>query len=94
MPKKDFKKLRTAQYDYNEDEFQERYNYGKPTKSNDNLGGGGNKKHINKYEEDDYAYSKKDVKSSEKKKGNSNVLNCVINLLKELSHNELMYNST
>ena len=41
-------------------------------------------KYENKYE-DEY----KENKPKEKKKGNSNVLNVVINLLKELSTNEL-----
>ena len=77
------------------DRYNYKYNYDeRPIKGNNNYYGnnnnnnnyrknnnyGDNYKYKDNYEDNDY---------KEKKKGNSNVLNCVISLLKELSPNEL-----
>jgi hypothetical protein len=43
----------------------------------------------NNFDDDKYGNNFEDNNRNEKKKGNSNVLNVVINLLKELSPNEL-----
>ena len=64
------------------------YNYdNKPIRANSGMiPKNNNLKKNNNYRnyEDNYEYN-----NSEKKKGNSNILNCVISLLKELSTNEL-----
>ena len=86
-PKKNFQQMRNKQnddYGYNKkkstDYNDNRYNYdNRPIKGSSGAYGNSNKYKDN-YEEDNY---------KAKKKGNSNVLNCVINLLKELSPNEL-----
>ena len=86
-PKKNFQQMRGKQnddYGYNKkkstDYNDDRYNYdNRPIKGSSGAYGNSNKYKDN-YEEDNY---------KAKKKGNSNVLNCVINLLKELSPNEL-----
>ena len=75
--KYDFKKYKTKQYDnfnYDDDNYNNKYNKGG---KNGGLGESGN--YGNSYGNSDF----------KNKKGNSNVLNCVIMLLKELSHNEL-----
>ena len=86
-PKKTFQQMRSKQnddYGYNKkksnDYNDDRYNYdNRPIKGSGGAYGNKNKYKDN-YEEDNY---------NPKKKGNSNVLNCVINLLKELSPSEL-----
>ena len=82
-PKKNFQQMRGKQnddYGYNKikssDYNDNRYNYdNRPIKGSS----GASNKYKDNYEEDNY---------KAKKKGNSNVLNCVINLLQELSPNE------
>ena len=72
------KKYKTKQYDnFNFEEAEEKYGHktGKNGGINENSG----------FDNNNYGNS-----GNKNKKGNSNVLNCVIMLLKELSHNELM----
>ena len=90
-PKKTFQPSRHMQNDnyghYNKNE-NDKYNYDdRPIRKNSAIGPKNNKRNdIYKNAFDDNNYEKN---SGEKKKGNSNVLNCVIALLKELSPNEL-----
>lgn len=71
--------------DNNRDDEYEGYNNNRTKKGREDYN-----RHENKYEDNDYGYNKREMRTTtEKKKGNSNVLNCVICLLKELSHNEL-----
>ena len=92
-PKKTYQGGRSRQ---NED-FQ-RYNQNDDNYNYDNrpirgvsgvMGKNSNYKKNNNYEDDKYGNNYDNNRSNEKKRGNSNVLNCVINLLKELSTNEL-----
>ena len=92
-PKKTFQPSRHMQNDnyghYNKNENEnDKYNYDdRPIRKNSAIGPKNNKRNdIYKNAFDDNNYEKN---SGEKKKGNSNVLNCVIALLKELSPNEL-----
>ena len=72
--KYEFKKYKNKQYDNYDDDYGGKYN-----KSGKNGGLGESGSYGN-------SYGNSEVKG---KKGNSNVLNCIIMLLKELSHNEL-----
>ena len=84
-PKKTFQHNRYNEYNNNENDL---YNYdNRPIRANSGMVPKANNfKKNNNYRnyEDNYEYN-----NNEKKKGNSNILNCVINLLKELSPNEL-----
>ena len=90
-PKKTFQPNRYKQNDeyekYNNND--DMYNYdNRPIRANSGMVPKNNNfKKNNNYRnyEDNYEYNN----NSEKKKGNSNILNCVISLLKELSPNEL-----
>ena len=90
-PKKTFQPNRYKQNDeyekYNNND--DMYNYdNRPIRENSGMVPKNNNfKKNNNYRnyEDNYEYNN----NSEKKKGNSNILNCVISLLKELSPNEL-----
>ena len=90
-PKKTFQPNRYKQNDeyekYNNND--DMYNYdNRPIRANSGMVPKNNNfKKNNNYRnyEDNYEYNN----NSEKKKGNSNILNCVISLLKELSTNEL-----
>ena len=78
--KYDFKKYKTKQYDNpSYDDERDDYNNNKYNKSGKNGGIGESGGYGNNYGNSD----------AKNKKGNSNVLNCIIMLLKELSHNEL-----
>jgi len=81
-PKKTYQQNRFKQ----EEDMGNMYNYDdRPIRANSGMVQKSNfKKNVNKYEENNYDYN-----YVEKKKGNSNIMNCVINLLKELSPNEL-----
>ena len=84
-PKKTFQPNRYKQNDEYENDI---YNYdNRPIRANSGMVPKNNnpkKNNYNKNYEDNYDYN-----NSGKKKGNSNILNCVISLLKELSPNEL-----
>ena len=90
-PKKTFQPSRHNQNDnygkYNKNQ-NEAFNYDdRPIRKNSAIGPRNNKRndiYRNAYGDNNY-----EKNSGEKKKGNSNVLNCVIALLKELSPNEL-----
>ena len=81
-PKKTFQQNRNKYENdvYNYDERPIRGNSGVIQKNNNNK----RNNNRNTYEENNYENN-----YNEKKKGNSNILNCVISLLKELSPNEL-----
>jgi hypothetical protein len=83
-PKKENQKMRRQNEEYN--------NYDdRPIRSNNDIYGRKNNYKKNNNYGDNYQYKDNydDNNYKDKKKGNSNVLNCVISLLKELSPNEL-----
>ena len=94
-PKKTFQPGKSRQNEdyqrYNNQNDNESFNYDdRPIRAASGMYGKNNfKKNIN-YEDNKYGNNNyEDNRSNEKKRGNSNVLNVVINLLKELSTNEL-----
>ena len=87
-PKKTFQQGRSNYGRYNNE--NDEYNYdNKPIRGNSGVIGKINNFKKNNFDDDKYGNNFEDNNRSEKKKGNSNVLNVVINLLKELSPNEL-----
>ena len=94
-PKKTFQPGRVKQNDnfgrYN-NQGNDIYNYDdRPIRAASGVIGSNynHKKSNNNYDDNKYGNNYEDNNRNEKKKGNSNVLNVVINLLKELSTNEL-----
>jgi len=93
-PKKTFQPSRSKQNEeyerFNNQKDNYKYNYDeRPIKGSGAYGGNNNYKKNNNYEDNKYGNNYEENNLSEKKRGNSNVLNVVINLLKELSTNEL-----
>ena len=86
-PKKTFQPGRSRQ---NED-YDDMYNYdNRPLRGNSGvIGKSNNYKKSNNHDDNKYGNNYEDNNRTEKKRGNSNVLNVIINLLKELSPNEL-----
>ena len=94
-PQKTFQPVRGKQNDnfgrYN-NQNNDAYNYDdRPIRAASGVIGSNynHKKSNNNYDDNKYGNNYEDNNRNEKKKGNSNVLNVVINLLKELSTNEL-----